>query len=71
MRPNPSYRPSDLVQAFDSAWRVIEPKHPIAAWRADRLRLDLAKVIIRLAENGVTDPRELRRLAVEQLILEV
>jgi hypothetical protein len=65
-----------LVRVFDAAWTVIRPKgRPPKGRRPkfrqdDRLRLTLAKCIITLAENGVTDPEELRRRAIEQMILE-
>jgi hypothetical protein len=33
------------------------------------VRFALAKVIITLAESGVTDPKELRRRAIEEMLL--
>ena len=66
-----SYAPSDLVRVFDATWAIIRPKDRRMRTRQEtRLRLDLAKCIISLAENGVTDPIELRRRAIEQMILE-
>ena len=62
--------PSELVRVFDAAWTVIRPKGRRLKFRQDdRLRLALAKVIITLAEKGVADPKELRRRAIEHMIL--
>jgi hypothetical protein len=64
------YPPSELVRVFDAAWTAIHPTGRRLKFRQeDRRRLDLAKCIIALAEDGVTDPRELRRRAIEEMLL--
>jgi hypothetical protein len=69
-RATKPYAPSDIVRVFDAAWEVIRPKsHTIRPRTENRLRLDLARAIIALAESGVTDATELRRQAIEQFVL--
>lgn len=64
------YRPSEHVRVFDAAWTAIGPKGRRLKFRQeDRRRLALAKCIITLAEKGVTDPHELRRRAIEDMLL--
>jgi hypothetical protein len=63
-----SYAPSDLVRVFDAAWDVVRLR-PLRPRQQTRLRLDLARHIIALAESGVTDRGELRRQAIEHFIL--
>jgi hypothetical protein len=41
----------------------------VATRREARLRLDLAECIVALAESGVRNPDEIRRLAIEEMIL--
>jgi hypothetical protein len=55
-----------LTRAFDDSWPVIrghecdEDKPRIA-----ELSMELSRKLVELAANGVTDPQELRRLALE------
>ena len=55
-----------LTRAFDDSWRMIrahecdEDKPHIA-----ELSMELSRKLVELAANGVTDPQELRRLALE------
>ena len=64
------YLPSELVRVFDAAWTAIRPTGRRLKFRQeDGRRLALAKCIITLAEHGVTDPRELRRRAIEEMLL--
>ena len=72
-RQDPPYVPSELEEAFDAAWVVIGSspravKYPEAV-RA-QLRLTLARYIVELSGRGFTDPQELRRRAIEHLILD-
>ena len=62
--------PSELEEVFDDAWAVIKPKRPTTARPEMQLRLTVARCIVELAANGVTDPGELRRQAIERFILE-
>jgi len=61
---------SELEQVFDGAWAVIKPKRPTTARPEPELRVALARCIVELAANGVTDPEELRRQAIEHFIFE-
>ena len=57
--------------AFNSAWVVVKPPQlePHSP-QEKQLRLDLARCITDLVEKGVTDAEELRRQAIEQMLLE-
>jgi hypothetical protein len=65
--PEPPYSPEELVRVFDDAWQVIRPRHALATRREARLRLNLAKCIAALAESGVHNPEEIKRLAIEEM----
>jgi hypothetical protein len=69
MRREPSYSPEELVGVFDDAWQVVRPRQPVATRREARLRLDLAKSIAALAESGVRSTDEIKRRAIEEIIL--
>ena len=72
MPGNTPYHPSELVRAFDEALTVIRSKgRRLKPLQESQLRFELAKCIIILAENGVTDPDELRRRAIEEMLLTV
>jgi hypothetical protein len=55
-----------LTRAFDATWPVIrahecdEDKPRMA-----EISMELSRKLVELAANGVTDPQELRRLALE------
>jgi hypothetical protein len=55
-----------IERAFDSAWSVIRA-HEAGANKArmTELSMALSHRLIELAADGVTDPQELRRLALE------
>jgi hypothetical protein len=61
-----------LTRAFDDTWSEIrahecdEDKPRIA-----ELSMELSRKLVELAANGVTDPQELRRLALETFPLKV
>ena len=72
MPGNTPYHPSELVRAFDDAWTVIQSTgRDLKPLQESQLRFELAKCIIIVAENGVTDPDELRRRAIEEMLLTV
>ena len=69
--PTISHDAPDLMgAAFNSAWVVVRPQQlePHSA-QEKQLRLDLARCITDLVANGVTEPDELRRQAIEQMLL--
>jgi len=57
-----------IERAFDATWPVIEAGANKA--RMAELSRALSQKLIELASEGVTDPQELRRLAVEAFPLE-
>ena len=62
-----------LLKAFEAAWEIvgIAPGVIKAAPHVQRqLRRGLARCIIALAARGITDPQELRREAVERVVLD-
>ena len=59
-----------IEDVFDATWRVIGGRHaPLPPPEEAQLRLDLARLLVDLEARGVTDPRELRRRAIEEIIL--
>jgi hypothetical protein len=74
---NPPPRWSDPVvlaaieRAFDATWPVIRA-HEAGNDKARiaELSMMLSHKLVELAANGVTDPQELRRLALEAFILD-
>ena len=62
--------PDLMGAAFNSAWVIVKPPQLEPHSRQEKqLRLDLARCITDLVANGVTDAEELRRQAVEQMLL--
>lgn len=59
-----------IEDVFDAAWRVIGGRQRLLLPPEEaQLRLDLARLLVDLERRGVTDPRELRRLAIEEIFL--
>jgi hypothetical protein len=59
-----------IEDVFDATWRVIGGRQcPLQPPEEAQLRLDLARLLADLEARGVTDPRELRRRAIEDIIL--
>ena len=59
-----------IEDVFDATWRVIGGRQcPLPPPEEAQLRLDLARLLVDLEERGVTDPRELRRRAIEEILL--
>ena len=61
--------PSELEEVFDAAWVVVRPREAIKPRQETQLRLALARRLVDLSANGVTDPKELRRRAIEHFLL--
>jgi hypothetical protein len=57
---------------FDAIWLVIgRRKRLLPPGEQAKLRLSLAKLLVELEASGVTDPKELKRRATEELFLTV
>lgn len=61
-----------IEDVFDAAWRVIGGRQSLLLPPEEaQLRLDLARLLVDLETRGVTDPRELRRRAIEEILFGV
>ena len=61
-----------LEDVFDAIWLVIgRRKRLLPPGEQAKLRLSLAKLLVELEASGVTDPKELKRRATEELFLTV
>lgn len=59
-----------LDQAFIDIWAVLKAHDPFHDWKKDsELRTALAEKLMALVAVGVTNPNELRRLALDSLPL--
>jgi hypothetical protein len=60
----------ELAQAFESIWLVMRAHEPLLDEdRAKELCIEISRKLVELAADGVTDPAQLRRLALESLPL--
>lgn len=67
--PEPNL-PTPLQEVLDAAWNIVTSHVPNSRPNVQtQLRLALARCIVALAANGITDPTELRRQAVERIVL--
>ena len=65
--------PTALEEVFDAAWSIVAATSRVRKSGADvqtQLRLALGRCIVALAANGVTDPTDLKRQAVERIVLD-
>jgi hypothetical protein len=58
-----------LEQAFDAVWATLYAHMPIVGDHAKELKIALSRTLIALAAEGITDPQELRRRALENMAL--
>ena len=59
-----------LAQAFESTWLVMQSHEPLPdADRATELSIEISRKLVELAADCVTDPTQLRRLALASLPL--
>ena len=57
---------TELAQAFEFIWLVMRAHDPLLdADRAKDLSIEISRKLVELAAAGVTDPAQLRRLALE------
>ena len=64
--------PKSLEQALEGAWQIVGVTDRVIKSGPNaqtQLRRDLLRCIMTLAARGVTDPNELRRKAVERIVL--
>ena len=69
--PEPNL-PRALQEVLEAAWNIVASKSRVVETGPGvetQLRLALARCIVALAANGITDPTELRRRAVERIVL--
>lgn len=69
--PN-SYSPTllaSLEQAFDAVWTRLYEHVPTAGDQAKELKITLSQTLIALVAEGITDPQELQRKALESMVL--
>jgi hypothetical protein len=57
-----------LEQAFDAVWATL-CHMPLACDQAKELKVALSQTLIALAADGITEPQELRRKALENMAL--
>jgi hypothetical protein len=59
-----------LEKAFNAAWAVLKPKKMAAGSSQEQeQKLALANCLVAIAKNGVTDPNELRKQAIELMLI--
>jgi hypothetical protein len=62
--------PRPLEEAFQSAWTILKSSDwTDRAVMQEQVRSEVKRCIVELAANGITDPKELRRQAVERIVL--
>ena len=59
----------DLATAFKDVWATLYAQVPPDDDDAARLSGNLSRTLVALAVEGITDPKELRRKAIENMIL--
>ena len=65
-----SYSPSVLdaiEQAFISVWETLYAHVSSDNRQSEELKIQLSRTLVALASDGITDPRELRRKALESM----
>ena len=69
-----SYSPSvlDAIEAaFNSVWETLYGHVSTENGQADELKIQLSRTLISLVSDGITDPKELRRKALEIMALSI
>lgn len=67
-----SYSPSVLAaleQAFDAVWTTLYAHRPRDRDQTKELKITLSQTLVGLAADGITDPEELRRKALQHMAL--
>jgi hypothetical protein len=58
-----------LQLAFEDVWAILYAHIPMNGEAATELKIVLSRTLVALASDGVTDRKELRRLALESMAL--
>ena len=67
-----SYSPELLIsmeQAFKAVWQTLYAHMPVEGDNARELQITLSRTLVSLASDGMTDPADLRRKALEMMAL--
>ena len=67
-----SYSPEllkSLEQAFKGVWQTLYAHMPVEGDNAHELQIKLSQTLVSLASDGITDPADLRRKALETMAL--
>ncbi len=60
-----------IEQAFNSVWKTLYAHVTSDNTQADELKIQLSQTLVALASDGITDPRELRRKALESMAFSI
>jgi hypothetical protein len=60
-----------IDQAFEAVWKMLYAHMAPDSDQSRELKIALSRTLIGLAADGVTGPRELRRKALESMVLRV
>jgi hypothetical protein len=67
-----SYSPellNTLQEAFAAVWTTLYAHMPIEGDDSQELKITLGRTLVRLVGEGTTDPKDLRRRALENMAL--
>jgi hypothetical protein len=67
-----SYSPellNTLQEAFAAVWTTLYAHMPIEGDDSQELKITLGRTLVRLVAEGITDPKDLRRKALENMAL--
>lgn len=67
-----SYSPellNTLQEAFAAVWTTLYAHMPIEGDDSQELKITLGRTLVRLVAEGITDPKDLRRRALENMAL--
>ena len=59
-----------MMEAFTAVWGTLYAHVPLNGSSAEGLKIELSRTIVALVAEGVTDPNELRRRALENMALQ-
>ena len=65
-----NYSPTDfdaIEHAFSSVWKTLYGHVSSDNAQAEELKIQLSRTLISLVSDGITDPKELRRKALENM----
>ena len=69
-----SYSPSlidAMERAYGAVWTTLYANMPSDGDQSKRMKIMLSQTLVALAANGIADPQELRRRALETMALSV